>query len=110
MNPLNWSHPFLSTSKGQLISVSGERDLMISTLTPIEYIEGDEEALETSFQSLEIAIKGSAHGGKGHDLGRIQAEERTRQAPKGHNKATRVVRKQREKWTRLLHAWCQREV
>ncbi|RDY12590.1 hypothetical protein CR513_02583, partial [Mucuna pruriens] len=39
----------------QLISVMGEKELMISTTTPKEYIEGEEEALETSFQSLEIA-------------------------------------------------------
>ncbi|RDY12187.1 hypothetical protein CR513_03046, partial [Mucuna pruriens] len=33
--------------------IVGEKELMISTLTPVEYIEEDEEALETSFQSLE---------------------------------------------------------
>ncbi|RDX62883.1 hypothetical protein CR513_58741, partial [Mucuna pruriens] len=38
----------------QLISVMREKELMISTPMPAEYIEGDEEALETSFQSLEI--------------------------------------------------------
>ncbi|RDX81084.1 hypothetical protein CR513_38273, partial [Mucuna pruriens] len=37
----------------RLINVMGEEEL-ISTLTPIEYVEGNEEALETSFQSLEI--------------------------------------------------------
>ncbi|RDY01719.1 hypothetical protein CR513_14911, partial [Mucuna pruriens] len=38
----------------QLISVMGEKELMISTHTLVEYIEGGEEALETTFQSLEI--------------------------------------------------------
>ncbi|RDY12556.1 hypothetical protein CR513_02624, partial [Mucuna pruriens] len=39
----------------QLISVMGEKELVISTPTPEEYIEGEEEALETSFQALKIA-------------------------------------------------------
>ncbi|RDY05275.1 hypothetical protein CR513_10914, partial [Mucuna pruriens] len=38
----------------QLISVMGEKELMINNSLPSEYIEGDEEALKTSFQSLEI--------------------------------------------------------
>ncbi|RDX98222.1 hypothetical protein CR513_18880, partial [Mucuna pruriens] len=38
----------------QLISVMGEKELMINTPLPTEYSEGDEEALETSFQALEI--------------------------------------------------------
>ncbi|RDX67655.1 hypothetical protein CR513_53436, partial [Mucuna pruriens] len=38
----------------QLISVMGEKELMINTPLPIEYIEEDEETLETSFQALEI--------------------------------------------------------
>ncbi|RDX60131.1 hypothetical protein CR513_61760, partial [Mucuna pruriens] len=38
----------------QLINVVGEKELVISTLAPEEYIEGNEEALETSFQSLEF--------------------------------------------------------
>ncbi|RDY12610.1 hypothetical protein CR513_02558, partial [Mucuna pruriens] len=33
----------------------GEKELVISTPTPEEYIEGEEEALETSFQALEIS-------------------------------------------------------
>ncbi|RDX92419.1 hypothetical protein CR513_25468, partial [Mucuna pruriens] len=33
----------------------GEKELVISTLVLDEYIEEDEEALETSFQSLEVA-------------------------------------------------------
>ncbi|RDY06884.1 hypothetical protein CR513_09070, partial [Mucuna pruriens] len=41
-------------ANGQLISVMGEIELMISILLPTEYIEGDEEALETSFQAFEI--------------------------------------------------------
>ncbi|RDX83624.1 Retrovirus-related Pol polyprotein from transposon 17.6, partial [Mucuna pruriens] len=32
----------------------GERELVITTPVPEEYIEGDEEALEASFQSLEV--------------------------------------------------------
>ncbi|RDX69629.1 hypothetical protein CR513_51225, partial [Mucuna pruriens] len=32
----------------------GEKELMISTRLPMEYIEGDDEVLETSFQALEI--------------------------------------------------------
>ncbi|RDY04164.1 hypothetical protein CR513_12142, partial [Mucuna pruriens] len=39
---------------GQLISVMGEKEMMVSTPLPTIYIEGDEEALETSFQALEI--------------------------------------------------------
>ncbi|RDX71482.1 hypothetical protein CR513_49163, partial [Mucuna pruriens] len=38
----------------QLISVMGEKELIVSTLLPDEYVEGDEEAHETSFQALEI--------------------------------------------------------
>ncbi|RDX76837.1 hypothetical protein CR513_43132, partial [Mucuna pruriens] len=39
----------------QLINVMREKELIISTPTPTKYIEGDEKALETSFQSLEVA-------------------------------------------------------
>ncbi|RDY01257.1 hypothetical protein CR513_15433, partial [Mucuna pruriens] len=35
---------------GQLISVMGEKEMMVSTPFPMEYIEEDEEALETSFK------------------------------------------------------------
>ncbi|RDX80768.1 hypothetical protein CR513_38633, partial [Mucuna pruriens] len=38
----------------QLISVMGEKELMVSTPLLVEYVEGDEEAFETSFQALEI--------------------------------------------------------
>ncbi|RDX73016.1 hypothetical protein CR513_47419, partial [Mucuna pruriens] len=38
----------------QLISVMGEKELIVSTSLLDEYVEGDEEALETSFQALEI--------------------------------------------------------
>ncbi|RDX91461.1 hypothetical protein CR513_26557, partial [Mucuna pruriens] len=38
----------------QLISVMGEKEMMVSTPFPTEYIEEDEEALETSFQALEM--------------------------------------------------------
>ncbi|RDX68149.1 hypothetical protein CR513_52878, partial [Mucuna pruriens] len=39
---------------GQLISIMGEREMIVSTPFPTKYIKGDEEALETSFQALEI--------------------------------------------------------
>ncbi|RDX98896.1 hypothetical protein CR513_18111, partial [Mucuna pruriens] len=39
---------------GQLISAMGETKLIISTPLPIEYVEGDDEALKTSFQALKI--------------------------------------------------------
>ncbi|RDY09918.1 hypothetical protein CR513_05650, partial [Mucuna pruriens] len=38
----------------QLISIMGEKEMMVNTPLPMEYIEGDEEAMETSFQALEI--------------------------------------------------------
>ncbi|RDX87804.1 hypothetical protein CR513_30664, partial [Mucuna pruriens] len=37
----------------------GEKELIISTPTPTRYIEGEEEALETSFQSLKVT--GTTH-------------------------------------------------
>ncbi|XP_050890656.1 uncharacterized protein LOC127096079 [Lathyrus oleraceus] len=39
----------------KLVIVSDEEDLMVSHLSSFSYIEADEDALETSFQSLEIA-------------------------------------------------------
>ncbi|RDY10536.1 hypothetical protein CR513_04904, partial [Mucuna pruriens] len=36
------------------LTVMGEKELMVSTPIPVEYVEGDEESLETSFQALEI--------------------------------------------------------
>ncbi|RDX93934.1 hypothetical protein CR513_23744, partial [Mucuna pruriens] len=39
----------------QLVSIMGEQELVISTPVPDKYIEEEEEALETSFQALEIA-------------------------------------------------------
>ncbi|RDY01037.1 hypothetical protein CR513_15694, partial [Mucuna pruriens] len=41
-------------SDHRIISILGEKELVITTPAPEEYIEGDEEALETSFQSLEV--------------------------------------------------------
>nr|KYP36696.1 hypothetical protein KK1_042162 [Cajanus cajan] len=38
----------------KLVIVSGEEDMLVSCPTPTRYIEATEEALETSFQSLEI--------------------------------------------------------
>ncbi|RDY05526.1 hypothetical protein CR513_10640, partial [Mucuna pruriens] len=46
---------------GQLISIMAEKELIINTPLPIEYIEGDEEALETSFQALEIIDTANAN-------------------------------------------------
>ncbi|RDX73067.1 hypothetical protein CR513_47370, partial [Mucuna pruriens] len=42
-----------------------EKEMMVSTPLPIEYVEGDEEALETSFKALEIVGTTSAEGVKG---------------------------------------------
>ncbi|XP_050883704.1 uncharacterized protein LOC127086918 [Lathyrus oleraceus] len=39
----------------QLIIISGEEDFVVSHLSSFRYIEVDEDALETSFQALEIA-------------------------------------------------------
>ncbi|RDX65986.1 hypothetical protein CR513_55296, partial [Mucuna pruriens] len=44
-------------SNHQIISIMGEKELMITTPVPEEYIEGDEEALEASFQSLEASFQ-----------------------------------------------------
>ncbi|RDX72873.1 hypothetical protein CR513_47584, partial [Mucuna pruriens] len=50
---------------GRLISIMGEKEMMVSTPLPIEYMEGDEEALKTSFQALEIMGTTSVEGEKG---------------------------------------------
>ncbi|XP_050897804.1 uncharacterized protein LOC127104675 [Lathyrus oleraceus] len=39
----------------KLVIIHGEEDLMVSNLSSFRYIEADEDALETSFQALEIA-------------------------------------------------------
>ncbi|XP_050891176.1 uncharacterized protein LOC127096668 [Lathyrus oleraceus] len=39
----------------QLIIISGEEDFVVSHLSSFRYIKADEDALETSFQALEIA-------------------------------------------------------
>ncbi|XP_050876645.1 uncharacterized protein LOC127080362 [Lathyrus oleraceus] len=39
----------------KLVIISGEEDFIISDLSSFRYIEADEDALETSFQALEIA-------------------------------------------------------
>lgn len=39
----------------KLVIVLGEKDFIISQLSSFCYIEADEDALETSFQALEIA-------------------------------------------------------
>ncbi|XP_050896863.1 uncharacterized protein LOC127103660 [Lathyrus oleraceus] len=39
----------------KLVIIYGEEDLMVSHLSSFRYIEADEDALETSFQALEIA-------------------------------------------------------
>ncbi|RDY02545.1 hypothetical protein CR513_13974, partial [Mucuna pruriens] len=43
-----------SLHQKQLINVMGEKKLIINMPLPVEYIEEDEEALETSFQALDI--------------------------------------------------------
>ncbi|RDX66507.1 hypothetical protein CR513_54711, partial [Mucuna pruriens] len=48
----------------QIINIMGEKELIITTPAPEEYIEGDEEALEASFQSLEVE---GTKGGKLED-------------------------------------------
>ncbi|RDX92397.1 hypothetical protein CR513_25484, partial [Mucuna pruriens] len=53
--PSSLHHRVKFVSEQQLISVMGENELMVSTPLPTGYIEEDEEALETSFQSLEVA-------------------------------------------------------
>jgi len=40
--------------RGRLITIKGEEELMVSKPTAIPYIEAAEEALESSFQSLEM--------------------------------------------------------
>jgi hypothetical protein len=39
----------------KLIIISGEEDMLVSKLSSTLYVEAAEEALETSFQALEIA-------------------------------------------------------
>ncbi|RDY06425.1 hypothetical protein CR513_09589, partial [Mucuna pruriens] len=51
---------------GQLISVMGEKDLIINTSLPNEYVKGGEEAFETSFQALKIVGMTSSKAEKGH--------------------------------------------
>ncbi|KAF1891493.1 hypothetical protein Lal_00012381 [Lupinus albus] len=41
--------------EGKLLTIMGEEDMLISRPLSIPYIEATEEALETSFQGLEIA-------------------------------------------------------
>ncbi|RDX93091.1 hypothetical protein CR513_24684, partial [Mucuna pruriens] len=50
---------------GQLISVMGKKEIMVITPFPMEYIEEDEEALETSFQALEIVGTTNIKTGRG---------------------------------------------
>ncbi|RDX89960.1 hypothetical protein CR513_28211, partial [Mucuna pruriens] len=51
-------------ANGQLISVMWEKEIMVTTPFPTDYIE-DEEALETSFQALEIVGTTSIEMGSG---------------------------------------------
>ncbi|RDX74507.1 hypothetical protein CR513_45737, partial [Mucuna pruriens] len=46
----------------QLVIVMGERELVISTPVPEEYIKEDEESLETSFQVLELTPGADVEG------------------------------------------------
>ncbi|RDX67938.1 hypothetical protein CR513_53128, partial [Mucuna pruriens] len=89
----------------------GEKELMISTPLPVEYVEGDEEALETSFQAL--VIVGTTN---------VESEERDSKPSKAAIMAVKVLinngfqpgrglgkeleasdasRESREIWTRL---------
>ncbi|RDY11087.1 hypothetical protein CR513_04289, partial [Mucuna pruriens] len=49
-------------SNHQLISIMGVQELVISIPVPEEYIERDEESLETSFQALEFMPDSNAEG------------------------------------------------
>ena len=40
--------------EGQLIIVSGEKDILVSCPSSTHYVEAAEESLETSFQALEV--------------------------------------------------------
>ncbi|RDX81556.1 hypothetical protein CR513_37746, partial [Mucuna pruriens] len=97
----------------QVIKVMGEKEQVISTPTPEEYIEGDEEALETSFQLLEIA--GVARSGsrdttptsaedvalQSHDQGRISARQGIRPPSKWYTSPNLYTKKHRQIRTRL---------
>ncbi|RDX75922.1 hypothetical protein CR513_44150, partial [Mucuna pruriens] len=64
--PSSLHHKAKFVANGQLINVMGEKELIINTSLPTEYIEGDEETLETSFQVLEIIGTANAEA-KGGD-------------------------------------------
>ncbi|RDX71529.1 hypothetical protein CR513_49111, partial [Mucuna pruriens] len=96
-------------SDHRIISVTGEKELVITTPVPEEYIEGDEEALETSFQSLEIDngqepgrhTPSGKHSATDHDQGRIPTGQRTGPPPDRHTSPNPGVRKPRTIWNRL---------
>ncbi|RDX93253.1 hypothetical protein CR513_24512, partial [Mucuna pruriens] len=50
----------------KLISIVGEREMMVSTPFPTEYVEEDEEALENSCQALEIVGTTSIEAERGN--------------------------------------------
>ncbi|RDX80080.1 hypothetical protein CR513_39406, partial [Mucuna pruriens] len=52
--PLVLHQKFKFIADGQLINVMGEKEIIFNTPLPMYYIEEYEEALETSFQALEI--------------------------------------------------------
>ncbi|RDY11350.1 hypothetical protein CR513_04007, partial [Mucuna pruriens] len=62
-----WIHAagVVPSSLHRKVNVIREKELMISAPLPIEYVEGDEEALETSFQALEIVGTSSAKAEEG---------------------------------------------
>ncbi|RDX63520.1 hypothetical protein CR513_58045, partial [Mucuna pruriens] len=91
---------------GQLITVMGEKQMMVNIPLPTEYIEGDEEALETSFQALEIPSKAAIMTAKvlitnsfepGKGLGRrldniakpVAIQENPRRAGLGYSEAAK---------------------
>ncbi|RDY05867.1 hypothetical protein CR513_10238, partial [Mucuna pruriens] len=66
LDPRHRDSSFLPTLEGQIHSkpttnqCHGEKELMVSTPLPAKYVKGDEEALETTFQALEIVGTTSA--------------------------------------------------
>ncbi|RDY11603.1 hypothetical protein CR513_03703, partial [Mucuna pruriens] len=96
----------------QLVSVMGEKELMISTPLPAEYVEGDEEALETSFKALEIVGTTSAEAKReGPKLSRttiMAAKQGIGQRPIWHRRVSAIAG---ESWKILtrLHRGCRRK-
>ncbi|RDY14743.1 hypothetical protein CR513_00146, partial [Mucuna pruriens] len=90
----------------QIISIIGEKELVITTPAPEEYIEGDEEVLEASFQSLEVE---DTKGGKPKDtasplptnMALILAKQGVGSSPGRHISPNPGTRESRTSQTRL---------